>query len=149
MSITKLNPRTVHLGGRITVVNDLVASEAITPGHLIERFNSSGTQKLRKHSTAGGFAVRLVALNQSMLNKGIDDAYAAADLVEAAVLSPGATAYMLIGSGQNITNSQFLESTGDGTLRLQSSTNTRVAQALETVDNSAGLTAARIRVEAV
>jgi hypothetical protein len=148
MSITKLNPRTVHLGGRITNVNDLVTSEAVTPGHLAERFNSSGTMKVRKHATAGGFTTKFVALNQPEMNKGIDDAYAAADLFSGAVLEPGATAYMLIASGQNVTQGTFLESAGDGTLR-NFGAGTRLFMANETVDNSAGLTPARIRVEAV
>src|SRR4051812_41031758 len=99
MSITKQDPRTVHLGGDVTYVNDLPASEAITPGHLIERHSASGTPKFRKHSTAGGEAMTTVALNPSMLNAGVDTAYAASDRVEAGVLHPGATAWMLIGSG--------------------------------------------------
>lgn len=148
MSITKQNPRTVWLGGRKVVVNDLAAKAAITPGMVIERTNDSGTLKFQAHSTAGGFGARIVALEPSMLNKGIDDAYSAGDLVEGAVLEPGATAYVLIASGENITQGGFLESNGDGSLRAYNA-GTRMYQALESVNNSAGPSTARIRAEAL
>src|SRR5690349_6270605 len=146
MSITRNNPNTVFLGGDRTVINDLAASEAITPGHLIDRFNNAGVIRFRKHATAGGAVAPIVALDQSMLNRGVDDAYAAADLVEAAALHKGATAWMLIASGQNITAGQKLESAGDGTLRALAS-GVALFSALENKPTVTVLT--RIRVEAI
>jgi len=145
MSITKQNPRTIHLGGRIVEVNDVAASVAITPGMLLLRLSSSGTPKYKPHDSASIEAVPVVALNPSMLNKGIDDQYAIGDLVEAAVGEKGATFYMLIPSGANIAAGAMLESNGDG--KLKAGTTHPIFSALEDVNNSAGPGDARIRVE--
>lgn len=146
MSITRHDPNTIFLGGERTQIGDIAASEAITPGHLIDRFNNGGITRWRKHATGGGHVTPAVATNQSMLNKGVDDDYAAGDLVEASVLHNGATAWMFIASGQNITYGQKLESAGDGTLRALAS-----GEALFTsLENSGAVTAlTRIRVEAI
>lgn len=145
MSITRKAPNTIQLAGQGTLINTVHASAAITPGMLIERHNSSG-EKFRAHSTAAGFANVIFALDQGEMNKGIADAYAAGDLVKALKPWPGSIIYALIASGENITVSNFLESAGDGTLKVYGS-GVRVAQALESVDNSAGPSHARIRVE--
>jgi hypothetical protein len=148
MSVTKYPPRTIWLGGPRTEIGDIAASEAITPGHLVERFNSSGTIRFRKHATAGGDTVRAVATEQSMLNMDVDDAYAAGDLMEVTEGAPGTSLWMIIGSGENIAAGEKLESAGDGTLRALAS-GTPLFAALENKDNSAGPGVARIRVEVV
>lgn len=145
MSITKQNPRTIHLGGRVTEVNDVAAGVAVTPGMLMLRYSSTGTPKYKPHDSANSSAVPVVALNPSMLNKGIDDAYAIGDLVEAAVGEKGATFYMLIPSGQNIAAGDRLSSNGDG--KLKAFNTTAIFAALEDVNNAAGPGDARIRVE--
>jgi hypothetical protein len=145
MSITRSNPNTVYLGGPRTVVNDLAASEAITPGHLIEKFNNAGVWRVRKH-TGTSLAGSMYATEQSMLNKGVDDAYAADDLVEAVIGAPGTTIWALIASGQNIAFGDDLESAGDGTLKVYSS-GVKTATALETQATVTVTT--RIRVEVV
>lgn len=148
MSITRNNPNTVFLGGDRTQINDLAASEAITPGHLIERFNNAGVIRWRKHATAGQTlgVNAAVATEQAMLNKGVDDAYAAGDLVEASILHKGAFAWMFIASGQNIVAGNRLESAGDGTLRILAS-GAALFTALENKPTVVALT--RIRVEAI
>lgn len=144
MSITRNDPNTIFLGGEKTIVNDLTAKEALTPGMLIERNNTAGTIRWQKATTdvAGPPAV---ALNASMLNKGVDDDYAVADLVEVAILHKGATAWMLIASGQNVSAGNLLGSAGGGTLK----TGATVARftALENKPTVTVLT--RIRVEAL
>ena len=140
MAITKEQPRTIHLGGEITEVNDISASGVITPGMLIER----NAGQYRAHATAAGAVAQPVfALNQSELNKGVDDDYAASDLVHAAVGHPGSTFWALIGV-VNATDGAALESAGDGTLQLRT-TGEAVAVAIEAVNNGAGT--ARLRVE--
>jgi hypothetical protein len=146
MSITRQNPNTIFLGGDRTQVNDLAASAAITPGHLIERTNNAGVIRWRKHATAGGDTAPAIATDQSMLNKSVDDDYAANDLVEASILHAGATAWMLIASGQDIAAGQKLESAGNGTLRALAS-GTALFTALENKPTVTVLT--RIRVEAI
>jgi len=146
MSITRNNPNTVFLGGERIQVNDLAVSEAVTPGHLVERFNNGGIIRWRKHATAGGGGPVAVATDAAMLNKGVDDDYAANDLAEVSVLQPGGTAWMLIASGQNISAGQKLESAGNGTLRAFAS-GVILATALENKPTVTVQT--RIRVEAV
>ena len=142
MSITRSDPNTIYLGGPRTVVNDLAASEAITPGHLVEKFNNGGVWRLRKHSLTSKDGSQY-ATEQSMQNLDVDDAYAANDLVETVIGAPGTTILALIASGQTIVFGNALESAGDGTLKVYSS-GIKIATALESKTATA-LT--RIRVE--
>lgn len=146
MAISRYNPNTIYLGGERVQVGDLAVSEEVIPGHLLERFNNAGVIRWRKHASAGGGGPVAVATDQSMLNKGVDDVYAAGDLAEVSVLQSGGTAWMFIASGQNITAGTKLESAGNGTLRAFGS-GVVLATALENKPNVTALT--RIRVEAV
>jgi hypothetical protein len=149
MAITKYPPNTVWLGGRCTIVNDLPASETIRPGMLVERFDSGGgVAKYRKHATAAVATPLALALDQSMLNKGVDDDYAAGDLVEVGILDAGGTGWALIASGQNIAAGAKLESAGNGTFRVLAA-GVAIATAMESVNNTAGPANARLRIEAI
>ena len=117
MSITRYNPNTIFLGGDRTQIGDVAVSETVTPGHLVERFNSAGVTRWRKHATAGGNTAAAVATDQSMLNKGVDDVYAAGDLAEVSVGHAGSKFWMLIASGQNVAAGDLLGSAGGGTLK--------------------------------
>jgi hypothetical protein len=143
MAIVKYPPNTIWLGGGMTVVNDVAAGAAFNPGHLIERYNSSGTPLFRKHSTAGGAAAAIFGLNQSMLNKGVDDAYAIGDLVEAGIMAKGALVWALIGV-LTVVQGDKLESAGNGTLRLLAA-GIAIAIAAEGKVGASGET--RVRVE--
>lgn len=146
MSITRSNPNTIFLGGDRTQVNDLAASATITPGDLIERFNNGGVWRWRRQSTASVGVPMAVATDQSMLNKGVDDDYAANDLVEASILHKGATAWMFIASGQNIAFGNKLEASNDGTLKIFSA---GVVLAIANETKATVSVKTRIRVEAV
>lgn len=144
MSVTQNDPNTIFLGGDRTQVGDRAVSEAVTPGHLVELFNNGGIIRWRK-ATADIAGPPAVVTNQSMLNLGVDDAYAAGDLAEVSILHKGATAWMFIGSGQNVAAGNLLGSAGGGTLK----TGATVARftALENKPTVTVLT--RIRVEAL
>ncbi len=146
MAVTVLAPGTIWLGGPRTEENTLAASESITPGHLVERFNSTGVWRLRKHATAAAATAQMVATEKSMSNGSIADTYAANDLVEASIGAGGSSFLMFIASGQNIVFGQTLESAGDGTLRALAS-GVALFSALETKVSVTVLT--RIRVEVV
>lgn len=147
MSITRSNPNTIFLGGDRQQVNDLAASEVITPGHLVDRFNAAGIIRWRKHATAGVAVAPAVATDQSMLNKGVDDNYAIGDLVEVSILTKGAVAWMFIASGQNIAAGDKLESAGNGTLKIYATPGGALFSALENKPTVTVLT--RIRAEAL
>jgi hypothetical protein len=143
MSIIRNPPNRIHLGGPVVQENRFAASEAITPGMLVEMFTNAGITRLKK-STRTGLASSQFAIDHSMANKGCDDAYATNDLVETVIASPGAQIWGLIPSGQTITAGQMLSDNGDGTLKAVSGV--AIAQALESVTATA-LT--RIRVSVV
>lgn len=144
MAITRSNPNTIFLGGERIQIGDLAVSEAVTPGHLVERFNSSGTIRWRK-ATADIAGPAAVATEQAMINKGVDDAYAANDLAEVSVLQKGGSAWMFIASGQNVAAGDLLGSAGGGTLK----TGATVAR-FTALENKATVTVlTRIRVEAI
>ncbi len=144
MTITRLNPNTVYLGGGRTQVNDLAAATAITPGMLVERDDVGGVirWKLASADIAGAPAV---ATEQSMSNKGPDDAYALNDLVEVSILHKGGAAWMFIGSGQNISAGDLLGSAGAGLLKSGAT----VARFTALESPGAVLVTTRIRVEAL
>lgn len=151
MSIPKRDPNTILLGGNpgsYTLVDDLAASEAITPGMLCETAVVSSRNSWRKHSTAGG-PTRSVANNMTYLNKGVDDACGVGDVIEVYELAPGCSFWGLVASGAPaILFGAKLQSAGNGLLQAFTSGLSQF-RALESVDNSAGGTNARIRVEVV
>lgn len=144
MSITRSNPNTIRLGGDWTIVGDLAASATIKPGHLVERFNSAGVIRWRV-ATADIDGVPAVALDHAMANLGVDDTYLVNQLMEVGIMHKGASAWMLIASGQNVAAGVLLGSAGDGTLK----TGATVAR-FTALENKASVTVlTRIRVEAV
>lgn len=129
--------------------SELVANAAITPGQLCEVMS---TNKVRKHATAGGFHQRLIAQENSLEGEGITDNYAAGDQVQLVHADPGQVMYMLLKDGENATRDEFLESAGDGDLRVYVA-GTRVGRAMDALDLSgssgADPSSRRIRVRIV
>lgn len=146
MTIPRYEPHMIHLGGPAVEINDYEASEAITPGMLVELFTSGGVTRFRKSTLTGAQSVHVMR-NMSMQNVGIDDACAAGDLIEVLACQPGTTVYGLIASGANIAAGDPLSDAGNGYFKAASGVT--IARAIQTVDNSAGPSTARIRVEFV
>lgn len=143
MSITRNNPNTIHLGGEMTEVGDIACAATIRPGYLVQIDNVGGVIRWKVAATdiAGPTAV---ALDQPELNKGVDDDYAANDLARVGMLQKGATAWMLIASGQNVEAGDLLGSAGGGTLKTGATVS--LFTALENKPTVTTLT--RIRVQA-
>lgn len=144
MALTRTDPGTIFLGGRRTQIGDLAVSEVLTPGMGVERFNSAGVIRWRK-ATNNVANPPAVITNQTMLNKGVDDNYAIGDLAEVSILEKGASAWMFIASGQNVSAGNLLGNAGDGTLKTGATV--ALYTALENKPNVIVLT--RIRVEAL
>jgi len=145
MAITVLQPNTIWLGGPRTDVADLVCGSGgsigsvICPGMLIERYNPSGTFiRFRPHNTASVATERMLAIEASELNKGVNDGYAIGDIVRAVQGAGGTSFWGLIASGQNITAGQKLESNGDGTLKAYATLGAAIFSALESINNTSG-----------
>lgn len=145
---------TILIKGR-GIRKEALAAAIITPGYLIERI-AAGT--FQKHAGAGLNTSPLFAEENELFGKGIDDDYPAGDQVLAQFCVPGCEINaVLAANAAAIVIGDFLESAGDGTLRIATAdvaTDTAqreamVAVALEAVDNSAGGTEVRIKVEVV
>lgn len=134
-------PHTIVLKGPF-IRKEGEASEAITPGHLVE---FGGSADLRKHSTVGGAARRAFALENDLLGRGIDDAYAAAEAVQYGVFPHGSEVYAKLTAGETCTKGDALESAGNGLLQVSSTPveGSVVGWALETQGTAGG----RVRIE--
>lgn len=148
------NPSTVVLKSFAHVRKEGVAGGAITPGHLIKR-DSDG--EFVVHNVAGGMAAKTFAVENELEGQDISDAYEENDVVFYHHCQPGEEVYAFVDNGQTVTRGDYLESSADGSLRKHSNASAAVseyahcivAQALETVDNSAGTAHARIKVEII
>lgn len=141
MAITHYAANVIHLAGNIVRVNDLATSVAATPGHALAR--SGGAYGFHAAAAAGPLTL---ALDAPEMNKGIADAYAINDLVEAGIFPGGSTGLAWLASGQNVADGAVLESAGSGKLRALAA-GVPLARAIEAINATTG--DARIRVEAV
>jgi hypothetical protein len=115
---------------------ELRASGTIRPGHLCQR-QSDGTVVV--HATAGGDAEMLIAKEDSLQGRTIDDNYVSGELVFLhrarrgdkinALIPAGAAAFAL---------TDFLTPNGDGTFKKAAGADVKRAKPLEAKDNSAG-----------
>lgn len=103
------------------------AAAAFYPGHLLE-LTSAG--EVQKHSTEGGYAERMLAIEDALQGSTIDTAYADGDLTAINHEQPGSEAMVYIQAGQDIAIGDLLISGGDGTLieNGQESSGTTVKQ---------------------
>lgn len=155
MAIERRPPNTILLGGggpgaegAATHINNIKAGAVITPGMLIETYDDNGVTKWRPHSGAAEMAPVTVALEQLMLNLGVDDNYEVGDLVQAASLRHGSMWWALVPSGQDIANQEFLQSNGDGLLRSASATTAAAGVARFKAHEGLGAVTVRTRVRA-
>jgi hypothetical protein len=105
---------TIKLRNYLNIEIEKVANAAITPGHLIEEMS---TGKVRVHATAGGTQYPMIAVEDELQGKGVDDAYAAGDQVKVWIPTRGDVASMILKNGENVAIGDFLESAGDGTVQ--------------------------------
>lgn len=109
--------------------------KTILPGMLIET-TSTGT--LQPHSTDGGEAECLVAIEDPLQGKTIDDSYAADDLCRYLNLLPGAEFQAILTTGQSVSPDEWWTSDGDGKIRVAvPGTDTLMGKFLETLVSAA------------
>ena len=107
-------PNSVKLKAYNEVNNEYVAAAAITPGQLVEL---DGNGEVQPHSSAGQNALAMIAVEDYLQGKGIDEDYAADDQVQCWVPTKGDEAYMILADGENVADGDFLESDGNGNLQ--------------------------------
>lgn len=146
--MAKSNPSTVILKG-YGLRDEGKASEAVTPGHLVE---FGGSNDIQKHSSAGGNVMATFAVEDELQGKGIDEDYASGDNLLSETVYQGSEVYALLADGENVSKGDFLESAGDGTLQAEGTASSAgsknvVAIAIEDVDLTGSPTeAGRIKV---
>lgn len=145
MAITQRDPNTIYLGGPKTLINDLAAKEAITPGMLVVLDSTTSVNRWKKAATAKEPTTSF-AKDMPMLNKGVDTACAIGDLIEVVEGAPGTTFWAIIASGANIGFGDKLENAGNGKLRAWTDAS-QAFRAIQAKNNTAGPGDARIRVE--
>ncbi|RLF28617.1 MAG: hypothetical protein DRN14_03855 [Thermoplasmata archaeon] len=92
---------------------EYTAGGTIKPGYLVE-LNSSGN--VVAHSTEGGYADLLFAVEDALQGNSVDDDYSSGDLVSVNVEAPGNQVEAWIKAGEDIAIGDKLISAGDGTL---------------------------------
>jgi hypothetical protein len=107
--------RTILLKGDPLQKEATATAVAITPGYLIER--TPGAATVRAHSTAGGRAQLLIAIEDSNQGKEISEAYAVSAQIQFMAGRSGDEFDMVLQASENVAIGDFLESNGDGTLR--------------------------------
>ncbi len=91
------------------------ASAALKPGHLVI-VEAAGT--VAKHATVGGRVPFIIACEDALQGKTIDDSFAANDIVPTVVCKKGDIVQVRLQSGQSATRGDELISGGDGTLTV-------------------------------
>jgi hypothetical protein len=147
------SPQVILLKGKLQRRREEIrAGGAIKPGHLIS-VQAAGTVVV--HPTAGGTAGAgrgtplSVALEDDFQGRGIDDAYAATDLVQDHLCQPGDELYMFLKTANNATLATPLTSAGDGALKLANgTTDQNMFMPVEALNNTSG-SDSRLRVRAL
>ena len=133
---------TIKIKLYVNVIEEIIATAVvITPGMLLELTNAGTVQA---HSTLGGNLLQMFALEDEMQGKGIDDNYVASDKIQVVIPRRGDIIYAILADDQDVDIGDFLESNGDGYLRLHNpdiessthtiQTNQIVGVALEALD---------------
>ena len=136
--------RTILLMGDPIFNEDDKAAEAITPG-MTMTFNGSGN--LVKGPAAAANAALAFAAERDEMGKSIDDDYAVGDTVKTFVPRSGDRVNALVpAAAAAIVKGDLLEAAGGGMFRKLAA-GVALVRSLDTLDNSAGGSAARIRVE--
>jgi len=117
---------TIKLRSAADIQFEYVASEAIKPGYLLE-ITSTGNVKPCTYASRNAFA--LIALEDELQGKGIDDNYASGDVVQCWYAQPGDIAYLILTTSQQINIGDYIESAGNGLVQkhVPDSTSSQIA----------------------
>jgi hypothetical protein len=145
---------TILLKGRDKVTRkEYVAGTAINPGYLLAL---AADGEVDPHAAAAENQSSMFAFENELAGEEITDAYSVGDQVLCMVCAPGVEILaVLAASADAIVIGVYLESAGDGTLRVlttaaateESERRSVVGMALEAVDNSGGGTEVFIKME--
>lgn len=141
-------------GAEFCPQDEAKAHEALYPGHFVYW---DGDLEFAKIAESGVAQAKLIAIEDNMQGKKISDAYSAGDIVRARWCQPGTEVNAWLAKGHSVTQGDLLEFAGYeetgclGKAEFHSASKGAgvVAVAKETVNNSAGSSAVRIKVQIV
>jgi len=107
-------------------IEEIAAGGTVTPGMLIAE-GSAGTVAV--HSTSGGAAIPMFALEDELQGNDVDDDYSSGDKVQCWYPYRGDQVYALLADGQTAAIGSLLESNGDGYLKVYAADSAGVAEA--------------------
>lgn len=105
---------TIKIKRYTNIEHEFEANAALTPGMVLELMS---TNKVKKHATAGGNVTPLVALEDELQGKDINDDYVAGDKVKVWAPNRGDEAYLLVADEETIAIGDFVESDGFGKVK--------------------------------
>lgn len=145
---------TILLKGRDKVTRkEYVAGTAVNPGYLLAL---AADGEVDPHAAAAGNQSSIFAFENELAGEEITDAYGVGDQVLCMVCAPGVEILaVLAANAAAIVIGDYLESDGDGTLRVlttaaatpETARRSVVGMAIEAVDNSGGGTEVFIKME--
>lgn len=133
------------------IENRYKTSEAAKPGTFAEMHDDSGELKWRKVASATEYHTLAIYLENGMMNRGIDDDWAADDLARVAFLRNGDIVNALLPSGQNISYGELMQVGAGGTVITAAATTAAANVArLQSLDTPGAVTVTtRIRVQVI
>lgn len=131
--MSTIKPHRIHLLGVGRHEEGVAAQADILPGMLLE-LNATGG--IIKHNQNGGWAEKIIAIEDALQGKTIDDVYANESTVSYVVASPGDVCYVSLAAGEDVTQDEYLCSAGTGRFIVASGTKQRLCRAVESVDNN-------------
>lgn len=103
----------IVVGAEFAIRKEGIAAGVVTPGHLVQGPDTD----IVVHATAAATAQKAFAMENEVVGGEIGTDYADNDTILYAVVPPGAIVFAIADSG-GVTAEDFVESAGDGTLRL-------------------------------
>lgn len=122
---------TIKIKKYADVIEEYVAVSAITPGMLIE---VTTADKVQPHASPAGRALPMFALEDELQGRGIDVPFAANERVQCWLPGRGDMVYALLADGETADIGEWLESNGDGYLKV--GTTAPIGQVVVAVDMS-------------
>jgi hypothetical protein len=124
---------TIKLKKYLDIIEEYTATAvALTPGMLLE---ITSADLVQAHSTDGGTALPMFALEDELQGKEIDDNFAVSAKIQVWVAVRGEMVYALIADDETVAIGDWLVSAGTGKLRVAESDDTAiVGVAVEAID---------------
>jgi hypothetical protein len=142
-----MGTRVVVIGPDKPVYNERTATEAITPGMLVNPVAAGTVEK--NDLTGDGNGTVEVAVENDIFGGGIDDDYAIGDTVISQILRPGCEFMgLLAASATAVVFDDYITLAAGGFVAKGTRANA-IGMAREAVDNSGGATPARLRVAVI